>query len=155
MKRFSAALALASMVMTVAAQAAAPLADLSQIHGKVLVNHGKGFEAVVGAVSLNAGDQVMVGSESGAVISYVSGCSVSVVKPKVITIGAKAPCVAGVATIEAENTFIVPVADFDPVAVPPVFPLLPLLVGGAAVAGGAIYFATRDNNDPVSATENF
>jgi hypothetical protein len=152
MKRIGTVFALASMAMIVTAQAAAPIASLGQFHGKVLVNHGKGFEAVAGLVSLNVGDQVMVGAEGAAVISYVTGCDVSVNQPKVVTIGSKAPCKAGSASLDAENTFIVPAADMDPGVVAPIFPLPLLLIGGAAAVGGTIYLINHGKNTTPAAT---
>jgi hypothetical protein len=88
-KLCGAVVALAMMTSsTLAASATAVISDHS---GKVLINKGKGFVPVLGAMSLNDGDKVLVGENSFAVVSYAE-CAVSISSPTVMSITKTAPC---------------------------------------------------------------
>ena len=107
-KIFKTVLVSASIMSFASAQASAIVAELGTVEGKVLINHGKGFVPAVGLISLNAGDQLMVGEKSSAVVNYASGCSVSLAATQVVTISAKAPCKAGEKVAMIGETAIVP-----------------------------------------------
>ena len=109
-KIFKTVLVSASIMSFASAQASAIVAELGTVEGKVLINHGKGFVPAVGLISLNAGDQLMVGEKSSAVVNYASGCSVSLAATQVVTISAKAPCKAGEKVAMIGETAIAPAA---------------------------------------------
>lgn len=142
---FKTILVAASIMSFATAQASAIVAELGTIQGKVMINHGKGFVPAVGVISLNAGDQLMVGEKSSAVVNYASGCAVSVAATQVVTISAKAPCKAGEKVAMIGDAAIAPAADMDPM--PPVaygagaLPLL--LIGGGVLGVGAILLLSR------------
>lgn len=135
--RFTSILLVASMLGLNAAQAAANFAEIGSIQGKVLVNQGSGFVALSDGASLKAGDRVMVGKDSGAVIAYANGCSVAVNESRVLTIAKVAPCKVGSHVAMIGSSLISPAADIS--SVDPVFPLPLLLIGGGAVAVGAYF----------------
>lgn len=127
------------------------VAELSAVQGKVLVNQGRGFEAVAGVVMLNAGDTVMVGEKGSAQISYLlSNCKVTASSTSVITISDAAPCKAGEVAGMANSVFVQPAAfEGDGTVVP-------LLFGGALIVGAGVgayflFFNDSGNDNPVSA----
>jgi hypothetical protein len=152
---FKSVLVAASIVSFASAQASVIVAELGTVTGKVLINHGKGFVPADGLISLNAGDQLMVGEKSSAVVNYASGCAVSVSATQVVTISAKAPCKAGEKVAMIGDTAIAPAGD-GPMAAPGVYGLggaLPLLlIGGGVAATAAILLLTRNTAPAGSAT---
>jgi hypothetical protein len=93
------------------ALAVTPIAEVSGLNGKVLVNHGKGFVPATGSVLLNAGDKIMVGANSSANINYLNGkCSVSANASSVVTVTTNAPCKLGTVVGSVDNVFAVPAA---------------------------------------------
>ena len=146
--RFVSSLLVASVLSMNAVQAAVSVAEIGSIQGKVLVNQGKGFTALAEGAALKAGDRVMVGKESAAVIAYSTGCTVSINEAKVVTVAKVAPCKAGAHLAMAGFNMITPVADMPSVA-PPVFdPLVPILLIGGGV--GACVLLGCFNGPPVS-----
>jgi hypothetical protein len=80
-------------VLAPPAQSAENFAQIQAIHGKVLVNKGKGFEAALADTSLNIGDRVLIGAKSGVTIGYVkAGCTATLEKPSVFKVTKSAPC---------------------------------------------------------------
>jgi hypothetical protein len=142
---FKTVLVAASIVSFASAQASVIVAELGTVQGKVMINHGKGFVPAAGLVSLNAGDQLMVGEKSSAVVNYASGCAVSVAATQVVTISAKAPCKAGEKVAMIGDTAIAPAADVMDPSVPYGFAgALPLLLIGGGVLGlGAVLLLSR------------
>jgi hypothetical protein len=129
---------------TIAYAAENPVAVLSDVSGKVLVNQGEGFVAAVGDIQLFAGDRVMVGDQSFAVVSY-KDCAVSMDKPSMTTVSKEA----------CEAAVISPVADIDPapqgyapLAGLPLAFLLP--VGAVAIGGVLIATGVLGNDDSAS-----
>ncbi len=143
-KLYGAVLSLVLMTSSVlAGNGAATISDFS---GKVLINKGKGFVPAVGVTSLGAGDKVLVGENSFAVLSYAE-CAVSISSPTVISITKTAPCIGG-----AEDVAIVQPVAGSVGAPPPTIPV-PLIVLGVAGAAGVAIIASGvldDNNDPAS-----
>lgn len=127
------------------ALASAPIAEVSGLNGKVLVNHGKGFVPATGSVLLNVGDKIMVGANSSAKINYLNAkCLVSANASSVVTITAAAPCSLGSVVGSVDNVFAVP-AGVVGGAAPAAFGGLSSeamtalgLVGALAVTGGAL-----------------
>ena len=139
MKKITVAmLSLAMLSSTVlAGNVAATISDFS---GKVLINKGEGFVPASGLVSLNAGDKVMVGVNSFAVVSFAD-CAVSLSAPTVMSVTREAPCAAGSAGA----------AVIQPVAAAPVFPVPLLIVGVAGLAGFAVVASgVLDDNNGIS-----
>jgi hypothetical protein len=136
------------IVSVVPALASAPVAELSGLQGKVLVNHGKGYQPAVGSVVLNTGDLVMVGEKSSAKINYLNTkCLVSANASSVVMVTSVAPCKAGVVVGSVDAVFAVPAADADPSFIPPpAFPILPVLLGTAVVVGGGVLIFSRCRN---------
>jgi hypothetical protein len=156
MKKFVALTAVVGLLMSSSIAGAAGLAEITSSSGKVLVNTGKGFVPVVGMMSLNAGDAVMVGEGAQAQISYATGCTVTAEASSVMTIADAAPCQAGEVIGSVDSLFVTPTADVDytPAAG---LAFLPLLLVGTVVVGGGILVATGvlsdggSGSDPVSA----
>ena len=67
-------------------------ASLLVIEGKVMVNHGDGFEPVDGVAEVNAGDRILTGEKAKAVLRYAS-CSIGIKARSVMTVVGNAPCV--------------------------------------------------------------
>ncbi len=125
------------------ALASAPIAEVSGLNGKVLVNHGKGFVPATGSVLLNVGDKIMVGANSSAKINYLNAkCLVSANASSVVTITAAAPCSLGTVVGSVDNVFAIPAAtEVAPAALGGLSSeaMTALgLVGGLAVTGGAL-----------------
>ena len=108
--RFVSVTLIASMLGLSSAMAASNLAEIGLIQGKVLVNQGKGFVALIDGAALKAGDRVMVGKDSSAQISYNNGCAVSVNSASVVTVASVAPCDAGQFVAASSSNLIAPVA---------------------------------------------
>ena len=147
MKKTLAYVLSASLLVATTISAQAGIAKLGDSHGKVLVNHGKGFVAVTGAADLNVGDRVMIGEKSFATLSFAD-CAVALSKPTVFTVKKKAPCVPGEQAMSYDGSLITPVADVVDV-VPTPFPYWLLLAGGGAAVVATIVVLS-DNNNSVS-----
>lgn len=132
---------LAAMLVSSTAFADVGAAVLGSAQGKVLINHGKGFEPAAPNTALRVGDRVMVGQESLATISFEE-CQISLERPTVFTVTNKAPCSGGAPSIT-------PTA-FSPAAVP-----LPVMIIGTGVVVGGTYILVKEvfhkNNRSVSA----
>jgi hypothetical protein len=128
--------------------ASAPIAEVSGLNGKVLINHGKGFEPATGSVLLNVGDKIMVGANSFAKINYLNAkCLVSANGSSVVTVTAKAPCSLGTVVGSVDNVFAVPAAaEAGPGADAGIAGLsteatIGLGIGAVAVVGGGLWIA--------------
>jgi hypothetical protein len=99
-----------SFMMSSVAFAVEPVATLSGISGKVMINQGHGFVHSVQASGLNIGDTVFVGEGATAVVTYLDkNCSVSLNKPNTLTISAKPVCTAGDTVAAIDGAFVTPV----------------------------------------------
>jgi hypothetical protein len=106
-KFFAGALSVLLAVST--ASAAVNVAQLSQTQGKVLVNHGSGFQPANGLVSLNVGDKIMIGKEGSAALSYGGAdCTVSLAPSSVTTVTEMAPCKAGETVAAIDSVIVTP-----------------------------------------------
>lgn len=150
LSRFTSILLATAMLSANVVQAAANLAEIGSIQGKVLVNQGKGFVALAEGSSLAAGDRVMVGKKSLAVIAYSNGCLVSINETKVVTVAKVAPCKDGAHLAMVGSELISPVADIvDPVV--PFFGAPLLLVGGGVAVIGTILILKKNDGAPGTA----
>jgi len=126
----------AAFGFSTAAIADTGIATISNTTGKVLVNQGKGYFLVSGALNLNVGDQVMVGDKSTASIDYDKAkCHVTVNAKTVIVISSKPACKAGQDVAQAESVMIEPAKAMIPPSPQPVFPPSVLIVGGLSLSG--------------------
>jgi hypothetical protein len=83
----------AAVVLALPAQAAENFAVVQALHGKVLLNKGKGFAAAIANTPLNIGDRVLVSDKSTVTINYLkAGCLTTLDKPSVFKVGTSAPC---------------------------------------------------------------
>ena len=78
-------------------------AVLTQIHGKVLVDAGKGFSAVSEGVRLKLGDRVLVSKEGGAILSYGAKCSLPLQAPSMTVVEATACTIGTQGTSDEER----------------------------------------------------
>lgn len=123
------------------AEAASPVAQLTNVEGKVYVNKGSGFTPVKGTVELSKGDRIMVGEKGSASIGYyLAGCDVMLTSSSMTTISAKAPCKGGSAMstqglVSGEGGGIGGIG-----------PLVPV-VGIATMTGLGISIAVSDNGN--------
>ena len=83
-------------------------------------------------VALQVGDQILVGKKGTAVIAFANGCEVSVIEPKVITIGKTAPCTTGSKIGSLGTGFVTPVEA----------PAMPPADGTAQLVGLGFFGAT-------------
>lgn len=98
---------LASATAAVATEA--PVANLLDMSGKVMIDRGHGF-ASVSDQSLKAGDRIFVGDKSSAVVAY-AGCSVKLAEPTVFVVGKTAPCAKGASVVKIGSVLVAPAAD--------------------------------------------
>ena len=85
-------------------------ATVQSLQGKVLISHGKGFQAALNGAALLPGDKVMVGQKSAAVVAFGNGCQVFITQPKVLILGNEPPCRGGDKVGSAGSAFITPVS---------------------------------------------
>jgi hypothetical protein len=69
-------------------------ATISATQGQVLVNHGSGYQQVVGSIDAGSGATVVVNPGGSAQIVYPDGCAVAVQPGSVYTISPQSPCLA-------------------------------------------------------------
>jgi hypothetical protein len=147
---FAKALVVVSMFAGTEALAANSVANMQDSQGKVMIDHGQGYVLAALNMGLNVGDRIFVGKDSSAVIAF-EGCTLTIAKPTVFTVGKSAPCSKGMKTAQIGGVFVAPAADLPGGAaagagaaggaaagagLAGAGPLL--LVGGGIVAGGAI-----------------
>ena len=77
-------------VLTIGSSVSA--ATLQPINGKVLINHGAGYQHVTQPALAAVGDSIMVNAEGSAKLVYDAQCSVVVKPGNVVTVAAEAPC---------------------------------------------------------------
>lgn len=150
---------LIAIVMTTAffsasAFAAAPVAQLESIAGKVLVNQGKGFVPATTGLALNAGDRILVGKDGAATLTYAAAnCSVDVAATTIVSVDAKAPCTEGQSVSAVDSVFINAARAPGETSMGGVS-LAPVVVPAFVVGAGSIFtFATIQQNrhrSPVS-----
>jgi hypothetical protein len=145
------AVPLIAMLAVSAAHSAVSVAQLGDVQGKVLVNHGDGFIPAGGLTALTAGDKIMVGKEGSATVAYAAaGCSVSLAPATVVTIGEIAPCQAGETMAAVDSVFVKPAVyeGFAGAAYVPIVVSVSIVVTILAT----VWIATNDNDGaPVSA----
>lgn len=123
-------------------EAASPVAQLSNVEGKVYVNKGNGFTPVKGTVELSKGDRIMVGEKGAASVGYyLAGCDVMLTSSSMTTISDKAPC-KGKSSLPTQG-----LTSGEGMGIGPIVPI----VGIATMTGLGIAVATdsdsNNNND--------
>ncbi len=143
----SKALVSAMLVASTGAQAANSVANLQMFQGKVLVNHGQGFAGATVNARLNAGDSVLVGDGSSAVISF-EGCTVNIAKSTVFKVTKVAPCAKGEKVAQVGDVFIAPAAKIvGPAAASgALFNPVPFVLGATMVVGGGVLLFSKNCN---------
>lgn len=123
------------------AEAASPVAQLTNVEGKVYVNKGNGFTPVKGTVELSKGDRIMIGEKGAASVGYyLAGCDVMLTSSSMTTISEKAPCKGG-STMSTQGLVFGEGSSIGP--------LVPI-VGVATMAGLGVMVASdsdRRNDD--------
>lgn len=109
-----------------AAQAAEIVAELHLIKGKVLVNSGHGF---VSAGAVNAGDKILIGDKSRALLTYANGCDVPLTGKQIYIVPAEPPCAPTEKMAEVQPTMPEP---------PPMIAPAPAVVESGGAAYGMI-----------------
>jgi hypothetical protein len=124
-----------SLVWTQVAWADAIVGELHLIRGKVLVNNGKGYQ-LSGAA--NAGDSILIGDKSSAILTFPGGCDVQLQPNQVYVVPTVSPCT--VAYVPPPQ--VAPPLPPDPP--PPVIDPTTAIIGagllGAAALGAGAYF---------------
>jgi hypothetical protein len=131
-----------------------PVAKMTDVNGKVMVNLGEGFVPAVLDMGLKAGDRVFVGEQSLATVSY-EGCAVVLDKPAVISIKADGGC--DVATSIQPVADLPSSADTGPIAgtgpfagVPPVVLLTAITIPAIACVAACDSVFGKKNRRGVS-----
>ncbi|MEO9168788.1 MAG: hypothetical protein ABI230_10330 [Aestuariivirga sp.] len=116
-----------------AAWADAITAELHLIQGKVLVNNGKGYQL---SGSASAGDSILIGDKSSAILTFPGGCDVQLQPNQVYVVPAASPCTVAYVPPQQE---VVP-----PPPPPPMLDPTTAIIGagviGAAALGAGAYF---------------
>ncbi len=84
-----------------AAQASEDFSELHLIKGKVLVNSGHGF---VSAAAVHAGDKILIGENSRALLSFPGGCDVPLMGKQIYVVPFEPPCAPAEKIAEAPPT---------------------------------------------------
>jgi hypothetical protein len=109
-------LSLSLVAATGALAAPTETAQVSDFSGKILINHGKGFNKAATNVGLKPGDSVFIGDNSAITISYQAAqCKVTYNTPQTLFVPAKAPCKAGQTVGQIAGTTVEP-ANFNHLA---------------------------------------
>ena len=108
------------------------LAELHLIQGKVLVNSGKGYRL---SGSANAGDSILIGDNSSAILTFPGGCDVQLQPNQVYIVPAVSPC--AVAYVPPPQ--VVPPPPAPPPTIDPTTAIIGAGVVGAAALGAGAY----------------
>ena len=92
MKAYGNRLLLTALCTCSAAVAANQTATLATVEGSVLVNQHGRYEAAVGGMTLNAGDRLLVMQNGKALISYPTGCQLTLPSNSVSTVEGADAC---------------------------------------------------------------
>lgn len=87
-------ISLAVLSLAVApAHSAEPIAQVTAVQGKVLLNQGDGFQTVEKMATVDVGDQLLVSKDASVSLDYASAdCASTFQDPSVVTVGSTAPC---------------------------------------------------------------
>ena len=72
---------------------AEPIAQVTSVQGKVLLNQGDGFQTVEKMATIDVGDQLLVSKNSSVSLDYASAdCASTFKDPALVTVSSSAPC---------------------------------------------------------------
>ena len=75
------------------ALSAEPIAQVTAVEGKVLLNQGEGFQAVEKMATIDVGDQLLVSKDAAVSLTYASAdCASTFKDPALVTVSSLAPC---------------------------------------------------------------
>lgn len=99
-KLFAAAVASLLYSASALAQAPEPVATLTEIHGRVLVNQGDEFVPATKNMPLRPGDRVMAQNDSEATITFKDECRSEVDENKIYTVPDRSTCAGGTPVVQ-------------------------------------------------------
>lgn len=150
MTRKIVALIASAVLSSTTALASAPVAQVHNVSGKVLVNQGEGFVPASEGLSLKHGDKVFVGKDAAASIDYLAAnCSVDVASSSVVAIQDKAPCAEGENVAAVDSVFVNAAATGGGGGYA-TFVIPTFIVGTGAIFTAAVIHQHRHRNRPVS-----
>ena len=119
------------------AVAAESLATLQSVQGKVLVNHGNGYEKAEDATAIVDGDVIMLGPDATATVAFTDGsCDVPLLSKKITHIIGNLLCQTAQLRGSNEDVLITPVNYIAPVVLPTIVPTV--VVGTFVVVAGTV-----------------
>ena len=72
---------------------AEPIAQVTSVQGKVLLNQGDGFQTVEKMTTVDVGDQLLVSKDASVSLNYASAdCATTFVDPSLVTVSSAVPC---------------------------------------------------------------
>lgn len=75
------------------ALSAEPIAQVTAVQGKVLLNQGDGFQTVERMAMVDVGDQLLVSKDASVSLTYASAdCASTFKDPALVTVGDALPC---------------------------------------------------------------
>ena len=124
--------------------ASADAATVTPEKGQVLLNQGSGYKLVTQPTEAAAGHLIIANPGASAQVVFPDGCSVSVQPGSVFTVAARSPCQGG-SHVETGGSLKDPPME----EVREERPIAPLIIGGAAIAVGAVLLL-RDKDKAAS-----
>ena len=131
------------------AQAVEPVAKLTQMEGKVLVNNGKSFTQAQAGMPLERGYRILIPAGGSAQVVYKDGCMLPLGPNSLLTIEGKNQCSEGAIVAQLNPGVRLAQAGGGPVTTTApaatttgVPPYVPPLIVGAGIAGVIILGAT-------------
>jgi hypothetical protein len=100
MTKFLAAAATLLISASAFAQAPEPVATLSEIHGRVMVNQGDEFVPATKNMALRPGDRIMVPDDGEATLTFKDDCRSEVDENKIYTVPDRSTCAGGVPVVQ-------------------------------------------------------
>ena len=75
------------------ALSAEPIAQVTSVQGKVLLNQGDGFQTVEKMATIDVGDQLLVSKDASVSLEYASAdCASTFKDPALVTVSSSVPC---------------------------------------------------------------
>ena len=75
------------------ALSAEPIAQVTAVQGKVLLNQGDGFQTVEKMATIDVGDQLLVSKDASVSLGYTAAdCAATFSDPSLVTVSTAAPC---------------------------------------------------------------
>jgi len=100
MTRFLAAATTLLLSASAYAQAPEPVATLTEMRGRVMVNQGDEFVPATKNMALRPGDRIMVPEKGEATLSFKDECSSEVGENKIYTVPDRSTCAGGTPVVQ-------------------------------------------------------